>query len=395
MSDTTTIPRTTLTSITGQAGGTTAAEIERQPEVWRTVVANNTLRRDEIDAFLAPFAGGSGRVVLAGAGTSAFVGSVLAPALTRRLGRRVEALAITDIVSNPRECFGEDVPTLLVSFARSGDSPESLAATRLADQVLTDVRHLVITCSEQGALFAAHADRADSLTIAIPSANDQGFAMTSSFSGMLVAAWSAFVPDAVVAIERVAVAAERILAERVDDIVALAARGRDRIVYLGSGPLAGLARESALKLLELTAGSVVTYFDTALGFRHGPKAILDDDTLAVVFTSGDAYTRQYDDDIVAELRGAIGDEDVLVLTPGGQAERTTDVEQEWPVGVQDVDDALLALPYVVVAQIVGLAYSLRLGLTPDNPFPGNEVNRVVQGVTVHPLPDVPDTADRS
>ena len=62
----------------------------------------------------------------------------------------------------------------------------------------------------------------------------------------------------------------------------------ERIVYLGSGPLTGLARESALKMLEITAGRVDTYFDSALGFRHGPKAVLDDRTLVVVYGSNDA-----------------------------------------------------------------------------------------------------------
>jgi tagatose-6-phosphate ketose/aldose isomerase len=51
-----------------------------------------------------------------------------------------------------------------------------------------------------------------------------------------------------------------------------------------------------------------------------------------------------------------------------------------------VEDAALALPFVVVAQLLGLCFSLALGYTPDNPFPNQEVNRVVQGVSIHPLP---------
>ena len=47
------------------------------------------------------------------------------------------------------------MPTLLVSFARSGDSPESVAAAELADQLLSDVHHLVLTCNADGRLAAA------------------------------------------------------------------------------------------------------------------------------------------------------------------------------------------------------------------------------------------------
>jgi tagatose-6-phosphate ketose/aldose isomerase len=125
---------------------------------------------------------------------------------------------------------------------------------------------------------------------------------------------------------------------------------------------------------------VISYFDTALGFRHGPKAVLEERTLAVVYLSNDAYTRRYDQDIADELRAAIGTENVLVVSADG-----TDAAS-WQIdGVADVDDAVLALPFVVIAQLLALCFSVELGRTPDNPFPDGEVNRVVQGVTIHPL----------
>jgi tagatose-6-phosphate ketose/aldose isomerase len=217
-------------------------------------------------------------------------------------------------------------------------------------------------------------------------ANDRGFAMTSSFTSMLLAAWLVLAPpaDAAAVTGRVATAAERVLAAA-GAAEELVARGYDRVVYLGSGALAGLARESALKLLELTAGGVVSYHDTALGFRHGPKSVLREGTLVVVFLSNDPYTRRYDEDMAEELRRGLGHENVLVVTgrDGGAAEQ----EGAWRVdGLDDLDDVLLALPFVVIAQLVALRFSLALGRTPDNPFPDGEVNRVVQGVTVHPLP---------
>ncbi len=61
-------------------------------------------------------------------------------------------------------------------------------------------------------------------------------------------------------------------------------------------------REAALKLMELSDGALVTAFDTALGFRHGPKTIINAETLAVVFVSNDPLTRLYDLDIAEELR---------------------------------------------------------------------------------------------
>jgi tagatose-6-phosphate ketose/aldose isomerase len=152
-------------------------------------------------------------------------------------------------------------------------------------------------------------------------------------------------------------------------------------VYLGSGPLAALAQESALKLLELTAGGVVSYHDSPLGFRHGPKSVLNDETLAVVFLSADPYTRGYDLDIVGELRAALDPSRVLAVA----ADAPDDVDALILPGLTGVDDGFLAVGYVVVAQILALSFALGVGTTPDNPFPGGSVNRVVQGVRIHDL----------
>jgi tagatose-6-phosphate ketose/aldose isomerase len=366
----------------------TYGEIMQQPAVWREVARMLAGRSAEVAAFLDPLlARPELRIVLTGAGTSAFAGEVLRPALARSLARRVDAVATTDIVSNPREVFAEDVPTLLVSFARSGDSPESVAATQLAQQCLGSVHQLVLTCNPDGRLATEHAESSSSLVLLMPPrSNDRGFAMTSSFTSMLLTAWLVLSPAAENGdlAERLATAAEQVLAEA-ELLTGLATRGYDRVVYLGSGPLGGLARESALKLLELTAGEVVSYYDTALGFRHGPKAVLRERTLVVVYLSNDPYTRRYDEDIAEELRAAIGAANVLVLAArdgGSSAEGDT-----WRIdGLDDVSDAALALPLAVIAQVLALRFSLELGRTPDNPFPDGEVNRVVRGVAVYPLP---------
>ncbi|WP_427017639.1 SIS domain-containing protein [Pseudarthrobacter sp. P1] len=365
----------------------TAREIGQQPAVWRETAQIVAGARAELDAFLTPLLERDNlRIVLTGAGTSAFAGDILAPSLARRLGRRVEAVATTDIVSNPHDFFAEDVPTLLVSFARSGNSPESVAATEIADQLLAESYHLVLTCAPEGKLYLRHAGAENSFALLMPAAaNDQGFAMTSSVTSMVLSAW--LVLGAAGSTElgkQLAAAAEGILASRQDAILDLAKGGFERIVYLGSGPLRGLAQESALKLLELTAGTVVTYFDSSLGFRHGPKAVLDPTTLVVLYISSDAGTRAYDLDILAELRQSLPAGNVLAIT--ATPEVAAELDGVWLVdGLDGVEDAALALPYVLIAQLFALSYSLELGKTPDNPFPDASVNRVVQGVTIHPL----------
>ena len=362
-------------------GGATILEIGQQPDAWREVAG----RADaQAAGFLREIAGRPDlRVILAGAGSSAFAGEIAAPALRRHLDHRVEAIATTSIVASPLDYLERNTPTLVVSFGRSGNSPESLATTALADELVDDVWHLIFTCDRDGELGRAHNGRANSLVVFMPErTNDSGFAMTSSLTSMLLSCLMMLGPAEREDAETLARAAEHVVGLQ-PDIRALAQTKKQRFVYLGSGPLEGLARESALKLLELTAGEVVTYFDSPLGFRHGPKSVLDGDTLVVVYVSTDPYTRRYDLDIIAEIRGQLGEDAVTVIsTEPIPAELGPAVVIP---GLEGIDDALVALVYLVYAQYLALFTSLECAKTPDNPFPSGEVSRVVQGVTIYPM----------
>jgi tagatose-6-phosphate ketose/aldose isomerase len=360
-------------------GGATILEIGQQPDAWREVAG----RTDDREFLRGIVARPDLRVILAGAGSSAFAGEIAAPALRHHLGRRVEAIATTSIVASPLDYLERTTPTLVVSFGRSGNSPESLATTALADELVDDVWHLIFTCDRVGELGRAHTGRVNSLVVYMPErTNDAGFAMTSSLTSMLLACLMMLGPAGREDAETLARAAEHVVGLQ-PDIRALAKTKKQRFVYLGSGPLEGLARESALKLLELTAGEVVTYFDAPLGFRHGPKSVLDGDTLVVVYVSTDPYTRRYDLDIIAEVRGQLGEDAVTVIStePIPAALGSAVVIP----GLERLDDALVALVYLVYAQYLALFTSLEYGKTPDNPFPSGEVSRVVQGVTIYPM----------
>ena len=335
--------------------------------------------REDLTAFLKPIlADKNARIILTGAGTSAFAGQMLAPYLTIHLDRRVEAIATTDIVSNPEEALSPNVPTLIVSFARSGNSPESVEATVLADQLVADCHHLIVTCAEDGALAKDHSRRRRSFVLLTPpETNDRGFAMTSSFTTMCLATMMAF--NESVPAEAMVEAAKKLLQKKVD-IEALANKRFSRIIYLGSGALTGTARESALKTLELTTGKIGAYYDSPLGFRHGPKSLVNDASLVVVYLSQNAHTRAYDSDLIAELRGDGANIAVVSLD---EVDGVTD--PMWTIDAPTMKDAEAGLIYVLFAQLMAYYSSVALGLTVDNPFPGGRVNRVVKGVTIHPL----------
>ncbi|MDX1301326.1 SIS domain-containing protein [Photobacterium sp.] len=364
----------------------TAKEIEQQPACWRKTHAIIQECQPAINVFMElVLAQKDLRIVMTGAGTSAFAGCALAPELSKITGRRVEAVATTDLVSNPGQYFAEDLPTLLVSFARSGNSPESLAAVELANQCLTNCYHLVVTCNSEGHLYKGSVNDSKSFALLMPEeTNDKSFAMTSSFSSMMLAVFSVFMleKDLSKEIESICKCSEALIKEININISNNASHNIDRVIYLGSGGLQGLAKESALKLLELTAGEVVACFDSPLGFRHGPKSIVNNKTMIVVFISNNAYTRKYDLDLLNELRRDNIASKVIAIT--AQLDDQVTNGDFWHVpGMETAADVELLFPYVLFAQIYAFHRSLALGYTPDNPCPTGEVNRVVQGVTIH------------
>jgi tagatose-6-phosphate ketose/aldose isomerase len=364
----------------------TAREIVQQPRIWQEasrLIESDTAR---VSSFLAPLLRKPElRIVLMGAGTSAFIGECLAPAIARHSRRWVSALSTTDIVAGPATYLAPDVPTLLVSFARSGNSPESMAAVELAQKCLSECYHLIVTCNAKGALHQHGRALPNACVLLLPEdADDRGFAMTSSFSGMLLTAALVFglplfdrpgsIPGTVTL---------DLLASWAPRLQSLVAERFERIVYLGANELKGLAREAALKMLELTDGRVVAVAETPLGFRHGPKTIVSRKTLVVALLANDAQARRYDLDLLAELRSDKIAGRVLALL-AGQAGSTDHPDDVMVPGLSGASDLGLCLPFALFAQSLALLHSLSLGIRPDNPNAAGAVSRVVRGVTIHP-----------
>ena len=379
----------TLSSMGAQI---TTAEIAQQPELWRDTLKIYTENLDAIEAFLADArAMGDGRlsVVFTGAGTSDYVGDTVAPYL-RHAGDvslyDFKPVATTDIVSAPRDFLNPDEPTLLVSFARSGNSPESLAAVDVARTFVKNVKFLNITCAPDGRLAVESADDPNALTLLIPRANDKGFAMTGSYSCMTLLSTLVFdtapLAQKSAWVETIALMGEEVV-RREDEVKAFLAGDFNRVTYLGSGSFVGLAQESQLKILELAHGLVATSWDSSMGYRHGPKSFVDDKTLVFVFMNNDAYTRQYDLDILNEIAG----DKIAQKTIAFQQDVAPVFEGESFTfsGYDALPEGYLALPFVMVAQTVSLLNSVRVGNTPDTPSPTGTVNRVVKGVTIHPF----------
>lgn len=360
----------------------TAMEICQQPDIWLKVLSQISAQKESIQKFLDyVLMYDNLDIILTGAGTSAFSGEVLESYLHQLTKKTVRAIATTDIVANPLGYLSPDKPTLLISYARSGNSPESIATVQLAKQLVPNLYQIVITCNKDGNLAQFSRNDKNALLLLMPDeTNDQSFAMTSSCTSMILTNLAIFNLKILHDLQTDLFNVRENLLELFnhthffDELLTF---DYDRLIFLGSGPLKGIAREMGLKTLELTAGAVNTNYDTPLGFRHGPKSVIQDKTLTVVLKNNQTYPKYYDEGLIRELRLERKKNKILVLCNDEKNEENVYFERK----IQN--DVILGMQYLVFGQILALKKSLSLGLTPDNPCPTGEVNRVVKGVTIH------------
>jgi tagatose-6-phosphate ketose/aldose isomerase len=349
------------------AGEYTLREIVRQPELWP--ITNEEIR-------LVLYKRGLGqklqnrRVLITGAGTSAYASSAIAAAWPG-----AAAVPSTDLlVDAERYLDGVDV---LISVARSGQSPESAAAVERVRSLRPEIFQLAIVCDQDSALARANVE----LVALDPRTNDRSLVMTSSFSNLVIAGNALAQPDAVGArVEKHSKRAAELIPEIEQACRRVAERIVDRIVVLSSSPLLGWGCEAGLKTLEMTAGHYPVVTETFLGLRHGPKSFVKSDTLVLCLLSSDPVRRSYELDLISELRTKKIGHLVGIADP----EETKGIFDEIIPAIAPHENDALRTPYEIIGpQLLGYHLSLNLGLNPDNPSPDGIINRVVQGVKIH------------
>jgi tagatose-6-phosphate ketose/aldose isomerase len=369
----------------------TLREICQQPITWietaSRVAGRVSLFEESLAAVNAD--GAPGAVVLTGSGSSLYAGECLSLALQSALGIPVHPIPAGMVLTDPRGCLAARVPSLLVSFARSGNSPESCGAVDAVRESMPLCRHLVITCSGQGRLATRYRDDARTATVVLDDRTaDRSLVMTSSFTNMVLAGrLLASTRDAAGYRARVSTLARQaadLLLRQADALARIARSEYRTAVYLGSGNRYGAAREAALKMLEMTSGQVKTFPETYLGLRHGPMCAIDDEVLVVCFLSSDPVTRAYEVDLVRELnRKKLGARKVIV-GPGVPADIVfaKDVVIDSP-GLASVADEDAPVLDVVVGQLLAFFRCLHIGLRPDEPSDEGVISRVVGDFAIH------------
>lgn len=361
----------------------TLREILQQPETWIETARAVSARAEEWERLLA----GCGTVVLTGSGSSEYAGECVRLPLQKASGLQVQTIGSGAVLTNGVTLLPREIPSLMISFARSGDSPESVSALLTAQRVNPGIRHLVLTCNEFGRLTTRFADDADVVVQVLDArTNDQSLVMTSSFTNMVLAALSLCSLGETAEFRRraggLSSSCSRVLEMAFAAFPAFLEERFDRAFYLASPLLYGAARESALKMTEMTAGRVITVCETYLGLRHGPMSAVHPDTLVVCFLSADPLTRAYELDLLRELKDKHLGMKMLLVGSG--------LPREF-VGPQDLclddpgfdDDDSTAILYVVVGQVLAMLRCLKEGLRPDAPSEDGVINRVVSSFRIY------------
>ncbi len=372
----------------------TPAEIAQQPDTWQSTFRRLKERFPQIREFLAaaglneaPVARPT--VFLIGAGTSDYIGHSLAYLFRKNWQCEVIAVPSTDLLTNAEELIIPDRKYLWISFSRSGDSPEGVAVIENACERHPDIHHLVISCNANGRMIKANIGRPRVLSICLEDAvNDRSLAMTSSFSNMMVfgqclAHWKNIGQYEPV-LSQLVEAGKSLLPIAADCAAALAVEPYTKACFVGSGPLRAVAKESALKVLELTAGKVFTMSESALGLRHGPMAALDHETLFVCFHSSNKRVQEYERNLLEEIgsKRLVTTRVVVAGSEGPTMNLPAEHHLAPALPVAIADDYRPAVD-VVFGQLLGLFFSLRWNLRPDCPSPNGAISRVVQNVSIH------------
>ena len=348
-----------------------ASEIAQQANLWPETL-------DRVRLFLTDKRSFPSRVIFTGAGTSSYAAATIAAAWP---GAR--AISTTDLLLLSAEEIETAVPGMgqggmLVSLARSGDSPESVGVVRRFQTLFPAVRHLAITCNPAGKL--AQLQGVDVIVLD-PRTNDRSLAMTGSFSNLTLAGLALRHADVLQAeLARIAQHTNQQMERMFAVASEMAAVGSDRWVVLTSA-MHSLAVEATLKVLELTGGRVYSFAESFLGFRHGPISLLRVDTVVLCVLSNDPYKLQYETDLVMELNQR-GVRNVGLIGHGHQAKS---LPHRWFVSSASpsLPDSLRTPFEVVFAQILAYAFSLKSGVDPDDPSPNGEVTRVVRPFRLH------------
>lgn len=350
-------------------------EIEQQPAKWLETFELIEKHKKQLEQFLNE----DDDVLFTGAGTSEYIGTTITKELNLKNKQRFTTVGSPDICTHPYYYFEAERKTILVSFGRGGTSPESQGAIEHADAIFKHVKHLIITCNPDGWMAQyAHNHPEKSLLLMMPEKTfDQSYAMTSSFTCMELAAYLCFNLTSLTilkeALKEISDIGQMVLTEYSTRLKSFIEDFKfEKFCALGSGTFKSLAQEAVIKILEVSAGVPGTWFDSVVGFRHGPSVIVQNNikTLTIIFYENNSYANQYYDDLLEEIQTLYPGRNnrIIAISPV----KTKIISKYADLFLQiDTDikkPVLLTLPYIMIIHMIMLYKAWTYQHGSDLPF---------------------------
>lgn len=346
-------------------GKLTYPEIQEQAEALAGARQQLDRQSDWVDAYLKDSR--YDEVFFIGSGSSYYQAQIMASTFRRWLGRRASAYPSSEILLF-RDHSAVPGRKLLVGVSRSGESSEVVQAIRSVRD-LPDWTVCGITCYADSTM----AQLAPCLVS--PLGAEQSTVMTKSFSSMTFLMQAA-IAQASGSAEYAgqmdaALSASESVVRAADEFARQLVENRDlfrNYIYLGMGPLFGVAQEACLKIKEMA--NVWTESFGTLEYRHGPKSIVEPGTLIVAVISEQA--RAYELKVAEEMKG-YGANVLLVTAQAG--EDTSFADFVFETGGRTLSDDARAVLTMPLLQFIGYYTSMKKNLNPDNP---RNLTQVVQ-----------------
>jgi glutamine---fructose-6-phosphate transaminase (isomerizing) len=336
----------------------TLAETVSQPQAWQLELAQ--LQRSPLVQEILEKTGKSVEWLFVGCGSSFYLAEAAAFSWIKLTGMRARALPASELLLFPN-LAQLNVPGLqAVIISRSGSTSEAIGAAGVLRKDFR-VPTLGITCTANSVL-----ENACGLTLTIANAPEKSLVMTKSFSTMLMAlqylaARKSGDGEFISAMNRMATHLEPRMEELAAQVRTFVnAHSFEDFVFLGQGPFHGLAREGALKVMEMSC-SYSQFFHT-LEFRHGPKAIVTPETCLTFFLS-DA-TQETEAEVLGEMKEMGGVTMAICNRATDKLRWASDLLVEYNFVGNEL--ALLA-GFVVPCQLFGFFTGTQKGLNPDCP----------------------------
>jgi glucosamine--fructose-6-phosphate aminotransferase (isomerizing) len=330
-------------------GRYTREEIFSQPEAWEQAIEVLKERVEDIQEYsrLDEYQ----QVIFTGCGSTYYLSLSVAAQFQVMTGHSARGLPASELWLSPKKSYIPDARILLIAISRSGETTETL---RACDTFRRNHKGKIITlvCNPGSALT-----KLGDFNLAFPSGMEQSIAQTRAFSTLFLGAIGMC---AIWAVPKFEVhhfsSLPQVGRKIVDQYYPLAAQlGQnteiDRIYFLGSGERFGLACELSLKMKEMCLTHSESFH--FMEFRHGPKAMVNGNTLIVGLVS--ESTAGYEQAVLEDVRN-LGAVTVSI------GEHNTDVL--FNSGLEEVYRNVLYLPF---GQMMALERAIAKDLDPDHP----------------------------